>query len=492
MSDMSDLTAATPPVWQACIYSGGWVQPAGGSANINEPATGLSLGQIGIANADDVDRAARLALQARAAWAATPFDQRAAVLREAARLLKERAAEFNHWNIREAGSIPPKADWELHATYEQILMSAALPMQASGQLFPSSMPGRTNLWRRVPIGTVGVIAPWNFPLLLAMRSVAPALALGNAVILKPDAQTSVIGGALIAQVFADAGLPEGVLHVLPGGPATGDALVRHPAVEMISFTGSTAVGRQIAQTCGAMLKKVALELGGNNAIVILDDADLDSASSCGAWGSFLHQGQICMQAGRHLVQRGVAEAYAERLAARARNLVAGNPAAQPVHLGPLINARQCDKVEQIVQASIAQGAQLLAGGVREGLFYSATVLGGVTPNMPAFTDEIFGPVAPITVFDTDEEAAALVNSSPYGLSAAVHSASVSRAMALANRLHTGMIHINDQTVNNEFHVPFGGMGASGSGGRFGGPANLEEFTQSQWISVLDRGIQYPF
>ncbi len=484
--------SGTAPSWTGRIYSGGWIEGQGGSAAVTEPATGGRLGTIGVASAEDVDRAARSARQARAAWAATPFDRRAAVMREAARLLLERAAEFNLWNVRECGSIGPKAEWELNATHEQMLMAAALPMQANGQMFPSSMPGRTNLWRRVPVGTVGVIAPWNFPLLLAMRSVAPALALGNAVLLKPDVQTAVTGGALIAQVFADAGLPEAVLHVLPGGPSTGDAVVRHALVEMISFTGSTAVGRRIGEACGGLLKKVALELGGNNAIIVLDDADLDAASSCGAWGAFLHQGQICMQAGRHLVQRGVAQAYAERLKRRAEALHVGDPHAGPAHLGPIINAKQRDRIAGIVQASVEQGARVLTGGTHEGLFYRPTVLADVRPEMPAFADEIFGPVAPITVFDTDEEAAALVNASPYGLAAAIHSASVSRAMAVANQLHTGMIHINDQTVNNEFHVPFGGMGASGNGGRFGGPANLDEFTQSQWVSVMDKPIVYPF
>jgi benzaldehyde dehydrogenase (NAD) len=481
-----------PAAWTDRIYSGGWITGHGGTMTVIEPATNLPLGSVGIADAEDVDRAAQDAHAARGAWAAMSFDRRAAVLREAARLLQERAEEFNAWNMREAGSVAAKAQWELNACHEQLLAAAALPMQPQGQLYPSTMPGRMNLCRRVPLGTVGVISPWNFPLLLSLRSVAPALALGNAVLLKPDVRTAVVGGQLIAQLFADAGVPEGVFHVLPGGPDTGDALVRHPLVEMISFTGSTAVGRRIGEICGALLKKVALELGGNNAIVVLDDADLDAASSSGAWGSFLHQGQICMQAGRHLVHRRVADAYAERLARRAQALQVGNPHTKPVHLGPIINVQQLDRIATLVKRSVEQGASVLTGGTHEGLFHRPTVLTDVRPGMPAFDDEIFGPVAPITVFDSDEEAADLVNASPYGLAAAIHSASVSRAMALADRLHTGMIHINDQTVNNEFHVPFGGMGASGSHGRFGGPANLEEFTQGQWISVMADPIKYPF
>ena len=478
--------------WDSRIYSGGWKESDGGRAAVVEPATQQVLAHVGIGSAQDVDVAAQIATEAQRAWAATPFDRRARIMRDAARLVEERAAEFNLWNIRECGSTCAKAEWELSVTCEQILMAAALPMQPDGMSFPSAMPGRRNLWRQVPIGVIGVIAPWNFPLVLAMRSVAPALALGNAVILKPDQQSAVCGGMLIAQAFEDAGLPPGVLHVIPGGPATGDALVKHPDVGMISFTGSTAVGRMIGQTCGYMLKKVALELGGNNAIIVLDDADLDAASSSGAWGAFLHQGQICMQTGRHLVHRSVASQYAEKLAARADKLQVGDPHAGQVHLGPLINRKQCDRLHAIVQDSLRAGARALTGATHDKLFYRPTVLVDVTPDMPAFNEELFGPVAPVTTFDDDDEAVELVNRSAYGLSAAIHTRSISRGIALSQRLKTGMVHINDQTVNNEFHVPFGGMGSSGNGGRFGGPANVHEFTQSQWLSVMDQAIMYPF
>ncbi|WP_018993040.1 benzaldehyde dehydrogenase [Aromatoleum toluclasticum] len=478
--------------WHQRIFVGEWTPGRGDTVPVIEPATGDQLALLSTASIEDVDAAARLAAEAQPAWAALPFDRRAAVLRKVAQLLQERAAEINHWNIRECGSIPPKAEWELNATIEQAHMAAAMPMQPIGEIFPSSMPGRRNYWQRLPIGVVGVIAPWNFPILLGLRSVLPALAMGNAVILKPDLQSAICGGLLLAEVFEDAGLPKGVFHVLPGGPVTGDALVRHPRVKMISFTGSTAVGRLIGETCGRMLKKVALELGGNNAMVILDDADLESASSCAAWGAFLHQGQICMQAGRHLVHRKVADRYAELLAVRAAKLVVGNPATGPVHLGPLINDRQAAKVAEVVERSAALGARVLAGGKRDGRFFPATVLAGVTPDMPAYTEEIFGPVAPITVFDSDDEAVALVNGSDYGLAVAIHSASISRAQRMATHLNAGMVHINDQTVNNEFQVPFGGMGASGNGSRFGGPASFEEFSQTQWVSVMDQGIQYPF
>ncbi|OUL73080.1 benzaldehyde dehydrogenase [Paraburkholderia hospita] len=478
--------------WEGRIFSNGWASAAGGTADVIEPSTGETLARIGVGLPEDIDSAANAAHVAQHAWASTPFDQRAAILREAARLLKERAPQINDWNIRECGSTRAKAEWELHATYEQLLMAAAMTMQPDGELYPSAMPGRLNFCRHVPIGVVGVIAPWNFPILLSMRSVAPALAVGNAVVLKPDPQSAVAGGLLLAEVFEDAGLPTGVFHVIPGGPATGDALVRHPKVGMISFTGSTAVGRSIGQVCGQMLKKVALELGGNNAIVVLDDADVDAAASNGAWGSFLHQGQICMQTGRHLVHRSLAQAYAAKLAERAKKLQVGNPYREQVHLGPLINQKQRDRIDGIVKKSVELGATLLAGGQYQRLFYEPTVLSGVTPGMPAFTEEIFGPVAPVTIFDTDDEAVALVNASEYGLAAAVHTRSMSRGLALSSRIRAGMVHINDQTVNNEFQVPFGGMGASGNGGRFGGPANLHEFTQTQWVSAMDKPMVYPF
>ena len=478
--------------WSSRIFSDGWVDAIGGESPVREPSTGKTLGQVGLGNKEDIDRAVQSAARAHASWASTPFDQRAAVLREASRLLKEREAEFNEWNVHECGSTPAKAQWELHATYEQLQAAAAMTMQPEGELYPSAMPGRMNICRHVPIGVVGVIAPWNFPLLLATRSVAPALAVGNAVILKPDLQSAVAGGLLLAQVFEDAGLPEGVLHVIPGGPEAGDALVRHPHVGMISFTGSTAVGRSIGRICGEMLKKVALELGGNNALIVLDDADIDAASSSGAWGSFLHQGQICMQTGRHLVHHSVAEQYAAKLAERAKALRVGNPATEPVHLGPLINQKQRDRIDDIVRKTVEAGATLRAGGEYKDLFYLPTVLTGVTPQMPAFTEEIFGPVAPVTVFDSEDEAVELVNSSAYGLAAAIHTRSLSRGLALSSRIKSGMVHINDQTVNNEFHIPFGGMGASGNGGRFGGPANIHEFTQTQWVSALDKPISYPF
>jgi len=485
-------TNGTSPVWHGKLFSNGWVVPRGGVAKVIDPSSGDLLGVTGVANGEDVAAAARAAKEAQKKWAAVPFSERAAILRTAAEKLREREAEFADWNVRECGAIRPKGLWEAGITYEQMHQAASLAFLPNGTLFPSTVPGRLNFAQRVPVGVVGVIAPWNFPLFLAMRSVAPALLLGNAVILKPDLQTAVTGGALIAEIFAAAGIPEGVLHVLPGGAEAGDALVMHPEVNMISFTGSTAVGRMIGEKCGRMLKKVALELGGNNVHIVLPDADLTGAASCAAWGTFLHQGQVCMAAGRHLVHRDVAQKYAQELAARAKNLAVGDPKTDQVHLGPLINDKQVARVHALVESAQNQGAQVLAGGTHQGRFYQPTVLTNVKPEMDVFKSEIFGPVAPLTVFDSIDEAVELANSSEYGLAASIHTNAIATALDIAKRLKTGMVHINDQPINCEPHVPFGGMGASGSAGRFGGLASIEEFTQSQWISMVEKPTTYPF
>ncbi len=269
-------------------------------------------------------------------------------------------------------------------------------------------------------------------------------------------------------------------------------MVASPEIDMISFTGSTQVGRLIGEKCGGMLKKVALELGGNNVHIVLPDADLDGAASCAAWGTFLHQGQVCMAAGRHLVHRDIAQEYAEKLALRARNLVVGDPKTDQVHLGPLINDKQVAHVHALVESAQKAGAKILAGGAYQDRYYQATVLMDVTPKMDVFKLETFGPVAPITVVDSVEEAIELANSSEYGLAASIHTKSLATGLEIARNLKTGMVHINDQPINCEPHVPFGGMGASGSSGRFGGLASIDEFTQSQWISMVEKPSIYPF
>jgi benzaldehyde dehydrogenase (NAD) len=478
--------------WRGKIYSNGWVDARGGVLDSIEPATGEVLASVGLANAEDVAAAAMAAKVAQPGWAAQPGPARAAVLRKAIRVLEDNRGDFERWLVREGGAIPGKAAFEVDLVLGELWEAAALPTQPWGQLLPSSEAGRQSVARRVPLGVVGVISPWNFPQILSARAVAPALALGNAVILKPDVQTAVSGGTLIARLFELAGLPDGLLHVLPGDAEPGAALAENPHVAMIAFTGSTAVGRLVGEAAGRTLKRVSLELGGNNALIVLDDADLDVASSAGAWGAFLHQGQVCMTAGRHIVMEAVADEYLDRLAKRAENLPVGDPNTSQVALGPLINSRQLANVDRIVRETVEAGAALRAGGTFDGLFYRPTVLADVTTDMPAFREEIFGPVAPVVVVRDVDEAVRVANDTEYGLVAAVQTGSLDRGLQVAEQLRTGIVHVNDQTLNNDAFAPFGGMGVSGNGSRFGSQSSWDEFTQWQWVTSRPTAHGFPF
>ena len=485
------MTFIDESIWSGKVFSAGWQQASGGDAAVIEPATGAEIGRVGIASPADIAAAATAAAAAQPAWAALPYTERAAILRRAGDIWKANAEEIEGWSIREGGKIVPAAQFETHVATEEVYEAATLPSRPYGELLPSESPHLS--WaERVPVGVVGVISPFNFPQILAIRSVAPALALGNAVVLKPDPRTAVCGGVVLARVFEEAGLPEGLLHVLPGGPDTGEALITHPLIRVISFTGSTAVGRHIGALAGQHLKRIHLELGGNSALIVLDDADLDKAASAGAWGSFLHQGQICMTTGRHLVHEAVYDDYVSRLAAKADHLPVGNPATGQVALGPIIDERQRDKIHGLVTASVDAGARLAAGGTYEGLFYQPTVLADVEPAMPAYANEVFGPVAPVIRFSTADEAAKLAADTEYGLSLGILTGDVMRGLDLARRIPTGIVHINDQTVDDSPNTPFGGIFASGTGARFGGTANLDAFTDTRWVTVRGEIAPYPF
>jgi benzaldehyde dehydrogenase (NAD) len=338
----------------------------------------------------------------------------------------------------------------------------------------------------VPLGVVGAISPFNFPLILSIRSVAPALGVGNAVVLKPDGRTPISGGFLIARILEEAGLPEGVLQVLPGmGAEAGAALVDDPNTQAISFTGSTAVGRKIGEAAGRNLKRVALELGGNNAFVVLDDADVELAATAGTFGSFMHQGQICMATGRHLVHESLAGDYVEALTRRASSLRVGDPYREEVDLGPIIDERQLQHVDGLVQRTVTGGGRATTGAEYDRLFYRPTVLVDIDPEAPAYREEVFGPVAPVVTFSNDDEAVRLANASEYGLKAAVHGGSYQRALEVGRRLQAGAVHINDITVNDEAVAPFPAIKASGNQTAFGGPADAGEFTRWQWVTASE-------
>jgi benzaldehyde dehydrogenase (NAD) len=479
--------------WTGNIYvEGKWRPGSAGDAPVIEPATGEELGRTGRAGVDDVATAGASAAQAQREWAALPHTQRAAVLRKAGDLFTQHAEELAEWNVREVGAVRGMAGFSLHVAAEECYASAGLPGASLGELLPSEEP-RLSIAKRVPVGVVGVISPFNVPLILSIRSVAPALALGNAVLLKPDPRTVMTGGVNIVRVFEEAGLPAGVLQLVPGGADVGEALVADPHVRVISFTGSTAAGRAVGQLAGKHLKRAHLELGGNSAMLVLDDADVEKAVNLAAWGSFFHQGQICMTTGRHLVHEGVYDEFVEALADKASHLPVGNPATEEVALGPVIDEGQRDKIHGLVTASTDAGARVASGASYDGLFYRPTVLSEVTADHPAFTDEIFGPVAPVTRVSSEDEAVALATASEYGLSLGIITSDVMRGLALADRIPTGIVHINDQTVNDEANAPFGGVAASGTGSRFGGaPANIDAFTETRWITVRAEPPTFPF
>ncbi|MET8796385.1 aldehyde dehydrogenase family protein [Nocardia sp. NPDC004568] len=488
---MTTTADSATTAWRDALFDGTF-RPVSRTLPVLSPATGTVLDTVGEAGTAELETAVRAATAAQRDWAARTYDERVAVLLRAAQSLGENPDRLGSWLVAEAGSGQGKAAFEVGLVTSELQESAALAAHPYGEMLRSGKP-RLSMARRIPVGVVGVISQFNFPAILSMRSVAPALALGNAVILKPDPRTPISGGLVLAELLRDAGLPAGVLHVLPGGGALGAAMVEHPRIPCLSFTGSTAAGRRIAAAAGPLLKKVHLELGGNNALLVLPDADVQAAASAGAWGSFLHQGQICMTTGRHLVHRSVAEEYVAALADKARHIPVGDPADPDNALGPIIDVGQRDRVHGLVTAAVEAGATVAAGGRFTDLFYRPTVLTGLTPDNPAWTEEIFGPVAPVLVYDTVEEAVDIINASEYGLSVGILTGDAFRAYELADRIVAGAVHINDQTVDDEAPIPFGGLKASGVGGRFGGPtANLDTFTETQWITVQSEIQRYPF
>jgi len=478
-------------VWQGRVFSGGWTDTPS-TRDVVEPATGDVIGDLGMATPKILDVAVATAVGAQPAWAATPYDERAALLRRAGDLWTRHCEEVGGWIVREAGSTAGKGHFETAMAAQECYEAAALASHPYGDVLRSAQP-RLSLSRRLPVGVVGVIAPFNMPLILSIRAVAPALALGNSVVLKPDPRTAVSGGVALARIFEEAGLPAGVLSVLPGGVDVGEALVTNPDVRVIAFTRSTSAGRRVAMLAGEHLKRVHLELGGNSALLVLADVDVEKAVKAAAFGSFFHQGQVCMTTGRHLVDASIADEYVERLAGRATAIVVGNPHTSDVGLGPLIDAGQRDNVHAIVTRSVDQGATLVTGGTYEGLFYRPTVLSDVPPSSAAFEQEIFGPVAPVTVVSGVDEAVELARRSEYGLSLGILTCDPMHGLAIAERIPSGAVHINDQTIQDEATIPFGGVLASGTGSRHGGAqANIEAFTETQWVTVR-RGIpDYPF
>lgn len=462
--------------------------------DVTDPFTQKQLLSVQLANRADLDEAYQKAKQAQAEWAAMPPTARGDVMRRAVQVFDERREEIIDWIIRESGSTRIKAQIEWGAARAIILESASLPGRVHGRIVPSDIPGKESRVYRAPLGVIGVISPWNFPLHLTARSVAPALALGNAVVVKPASDTPVTGGLLLAHIFEEAGLPAGVLSVVVGsGAEIGDAFVEHPVPAFISFTGSTQVGRNIGRIAsgGEHLKHVALELGGNSPFVVLADADVEQAVNAAVVGKFLHQGQICMAINRIIVEQPLYEEFTRRFVERVKALPYGDPSKPETVVGPVINAKQLAGLQQKIDQAKAEGAEMLVGGEPQGNVMPPHVFGGVNAAMEIAREEIFGPLVGIQSARDAEHALELANQSEYGLSSAVFTGSLERGVQFAQRIHAGMTHVNDIPVNDEPNAPFGGEKNSGLG-RFNGDWAIEEFTTDHWITVQHTPRPYPF
>jgi aldehyde dehydrogenase (NAD+) len=475
-------------------YIDGTWRPGTGSWDIItiNPYDGEKLASITIATVEEVDEAYRAAARAQKQWAATNAYARRAVFEKVLRLVEEREAEISALLVDEAGGTFGKAAFELHLAKEFLRESIHLSLRPEGRILPSPIDGKENRVYREPVGVVGVISPFNVPFLLSLKSVAPALALGNGVVLKPHQNTPVSGGTVIAKLFEDAGLPPGLLNVVVTDIAEiGDAFLEHPVPRVISFTGSDKVGRHVATVAASHFKRTVIELGGNSAFVVLDDADVDYAVDAAVFSRFVHQGQVCMAANRILVDRAIADEFTEKFVAKVRTLKAGDPRDPQTAIGPVINSSQAEALSGVVEQAIGEGAHALVHGTTVGNLVEPSVLADLPADSALLQQEIFGPVVFVNTFDGEEEAVRLVNETPYGLSGAVHTADVERGVALAKQIVTGMFHVNDATVHDEPIVPFGGEKNSGVG-RLNGETTLEAFTTTKWISVQHGRSAFPF
>lgn len=475
--------------------NGEWVESQDGRTfSVYNPATGDICYEAADATREDMARTVVDAKAAQGEWAALPHTQRGSYLSKVGDLLAERQTELASILTVESGSWLGKSMFETGYSANIMRLAAAMTYNSIGEILPSEY-GKLTLVVNKPLGVVGVISPWNFPLLLSLRGLAFALAAGNTVILKPSEETPVSGGLMIAELFEAAGFPKGVFNVVSCSRdrvmEVGDELVSNPGVDAISFTGSTAVGKQIAAKAGGLLKKACMELGGKDPLIVLEDADLDRAIDATVFGAFMHQGQICMSAERIIVHDSLAEELIQGVTARVEALKMGDPGNIENIIGPIINQKQLNNIHAQVTEARDRGATIHTGGEYEGLFYRPTVISDVTRDMRIFKEETFGPVAPFIRFSSDDEAVEIANDSDYGLSAGIITRDEERGLAMAQRLHSGMAHINDCPVFDEPHMPFGGVKNSGIG-RHGGKWAIDSFTQPHLISLERGGRNFPF
>jgi benzaldehyde dehydrogenase (NAD) len=479
---------------QKMLVGGDWVEATGGATHEKtDPFTGAPASAAAAATREDASRAADAAADAFPAWAATSPGERRQLLNRAADLMLDRVEDFAAAMTAETGATAAWAGFNAKLASDMLRDAAAHTYAAVGDVIPSDVPGKLAMAMRAPAGVVVGIAPWNGPVILGTRAVATPLAFGNTVVLKASEECPRTHG-LIADVLVSAGLPAGVINLVTNAPADAadvvDELIAHPAVRRINFTGSSRVGAIIAENAGRHLKRVLLELGGKSPLVVLADADLDRAVAAANFGAFMHQGQICMSTERIVVDRRISDEFAAQLAERAGALRVGDPREPETQIGPLINAAALERVDGMVRDAEAKGARVLAGGAAQGPCFEPTVLLGVSPEMRVYGEESFGPLASIVTVDGPDEAIAVANDTRYGLAAAIFSADVPTALELAQRIESGICHINDATIHDEPQMPFGGVKDSGWG-RFGGKAAIEEFTELRWVTIQETARHYP-
>jgi len=478
------------------LFIGGeWADAEGGRTfEDRDPFTGEVLVEVAAGSREDARRAIEVAAAAAPAWAQIPPAARQGIFLRAADLLESRQDEVVSLLARETGCTFGMGMFQMHFVPGLLRQAAALAYAPLGEVIPSDT-GAFSMGLRRPVGVVGAIAPWNVALILSARSIAAPLALGNTVVLKPSEWSPVSGGLLWGEIFAEAGLPAGVLNIVTHAPGEaqgiGDELIENPHVRRLNFTGSTGTGRRLAEAAGRQLKRIVLELGGSNPLIVLADADLDYAVNAAAFGAFLHQGQICMSARRIIVERPIADEFTARLAEKTSGLKAGNPAEHDTIIGPIINEQALEAIKGRVDAAVAAGAKVLAGGNAVGPCYEATLLTGVPADSELAQVETFGPVAAVEVIDSAEEAVERANATSYGLSSGIITRDAERGLALAQQIDAGIVHVNDQPVADEPQMPFGGVKDSGFG-RFGGSAVVDEFTELRWITVQSGSHPFPF
>jgi acyl-CoA reductase-like NAD-dependent aldehyde dehydrogenase len=478
------------------LHIGGeWTEAASGQTfEDTDPFTGDVVATVPAGTREDARRAIEAAAKAFPDWSQTPPATRQRIFLKAADLLESRLEEIASLLTRETGSTFGFAMFQLQFVAGLFRQAAALGYQPMGEIIPSDT-GAFAMGIRRPVGVVGAIAPWNAALILSARSFASPMALGNTVVLKPSELSPYAGGLLWGEIFSEAGLPDGVLNIVthePGeaGPI-GDEFAENPLVRVINFTGSTETGRQVGEAAGRNLKRVVLELGGLNPLIVLADADLDYAVDATAFGAFLHQGQICMSARRIIVEQPIADSFVERLVEKTKALKSGDPKKHETIVGPLITAAAVENVKSRVDDAVAKGARVLAGGEADGPVYQATLLADVPEDSDFARKETFGPVAAIEVVGSAEEAVARANDTTYGLSAGIITSDPDRGLALAQQIESGIVHVNDQPVADEPQMPFGGVKESGFG-RFGGTAAINEFTELRWVTVKSSTHPFPF